>query len=75
MPFLNLFCDLALSQLVFEPTHRSRNTLDILLTDSPQLIENLEIMSVGEHINSDHSPLKFSIRTIIKRTKTPKRTI
>ena len=33
-------------------------------------------MSVGEHINSDHSPLKFSIRTcVIKRKKIEKRTI
>ena len=75
-PFLNLFSDLGLSQLVFEPTHRSGNILDILLSDSPHLVENLQVMSVGEHVNSDHSPLKFSIRTcVIKRKKMAKRTI
>ena len=75
-PFLNIFSDLGLSQLVFEPTHRSGNILDILLSDSPHLVENLQAMSVGEPINSDHSPLKFSIRTcVIKRKKIAKRTI
>ena len=75
IPFLNLFSDLGLSQLVFEPTHRSGNILDILLSGSPYLVENIQAMSVGEHINSDHSPLKFSIHTCVKRKKIAKRTI
>ena len=49
IPFLSLFSDLGLSQLVFEPTHRSGNILDILLSDSPHLVENVQAMSVGEH--------------------------
>ena len=32
-------------------------------------------MPIGAHINSDHSPLKFLIRTRIKRNKVSKRTI
>ena len=42
-PYLNLFSDLGLSQLVSEPTHRSGNILDILLSDSPHLVENLQV--------------------------------
>ena len=73
--YINLLCDLGLSQLILHPTHRSGNTLDILLSDSSHLVQNLEVMPIGAHINLDHSPLKFLIHTHIKRNKISKRTI
>ena len=53
---VSLFTDIGVLQLIFEPTHRSGNILDILLSDPH-----------GCFTYSDHSPLTFGIRTFIKR--------
>lgn len=73
--FLNLFNDLGLSQLISEPTHRSGNTLDVLLSNTPPLIENIIVSFPGSHVSSDHSYITFSIRSHIKRKKIAKRSI
>ena len=55
--FLNLFNDLGLTQLVQTPTHKHNNILDIFLTDSPDMVENVNIHDPGSYIHSDHSPI------------------
>ena len=72
---MNLFADLALSQLITEPTHKSGNTLDILLTDYPELINNIKIFPPGTFVSSDHSLICFYVQYFIKRSKPKKRNI
>ena len=45
--FLDLFNNLGLTQLINSPTHRHGNILDILLTDSSNMIEDLAIADPG----------------------------
>ena len=73
--YLNLFTDLALIQLITEPTHISGNTLDILLTDYPELINNIKVFPPGIFISSDHSPISLYIQSFIKGSKPKKRNI
>ena len=73
--FLDLFQDLGLTQLVSSPTHKQGNVLDILLTDSPQLLRNLDIHDPGEFIKSDHSPITFNINVKLEKKKVQKRFI
>ena len=67
--FLDMFSNLGMEQLVHKPTHIKGYILDLLLTDNPDLISNLNI-GKGWHItNSDHfiSPLtKINLRAKIK---------
>ena len=73
--YVSLFADIGVSQLIFEPTHRSGNILDILLTDTPDLMDNIAVHPHGCFTYSDHSPLTFGIRTFIKRQIARKRCI
>ena len=43
--------------------------------NNPNLIENLNIELPGTFVSSDHSPITFSIRAFVKRTKVAKRKI
>ena len=52
--FLDLFANLGLSQLIHTSTHKHNNILDLLLTDSSYMIENLIVHDPGEYVNSDH---------------------
>ena len=73
--YVNLFADIGVSQLILEPTHRCGNTLDLLLSDTPDIVHDIIVHHPGSFINSDHSPLTFGIRTFIKRKKASKRSI
>ena len=56
--YVSLFADIGVSQLIFEPTHRSGNILDILLSNTPDLVDNIAVHPHGCFTYSDHSPLK-----------------
>ena len=57
--FLEVIEDHSLMPLVYEPTHRSGNTLDIILTSHTELFTAV----VNEKLYSDHFPL-FAFFTI-----------
>ena len=65
--YVNLFADIGVSQLILEPTHRSGNILDILLSDIPDLVNDITVHHPGCFTNCDHSPLTFGLRTFIKK--------
>ena len=71
--FLDLFRNLGLSQLIHTSTHKRNKILDILLTDTPNLVDNL--YEHGSFVNSDHSPITFTIKSAIRISRPTKRTI
>ena len=48
-------------QLVNEPTHYQGNTLDLILTNSPHRLQNVQVQSSGSSLQSDHFPITISI--------------
>ena len=44
-------------QLVNEPTHCQGNTLDLILTNSPHRLQNVQVQSSGSSLQSDHFPI------------------
>ena len=73
--FLDTFNDLNFDQLIDKPTHYKGNTLDVLLTNSPQLISNIDIKSRYEICTSDHYGIEFTLDISISRRKPQKRKI
>ena len=73
--FLDLFRNLGLSQLIHTSTHKHNKILDILLTDSPNMLDSLCIHEPGSFLNSDHSPITFTIKSVIRISKPIKRAI
>ena len=73
--FLNLFNDLGLTQLVQTATHKHNNILDIFLTDSPDMVEDINVHDPGSFIHSDHSPITFGIKAFLKIPKSKERTV
>ena len=73
--FLDLFRNLGLSQFIHTSTHKHNNILDILLFDSPNMLDSLCIHEPGSFLNSDHSPITFTIKSVIHISKPIKRTI
>ena len=73
--FISLFNDLGLSQLTHEATHKGGKILDVLLCDSLDIIRNLKVEFPGTFVNSDHSPITFTINTIVRKVKSAKRSI
>ena len=54
------FCNLSgCVQLINEPTHHHGNTLDLLLTDVPGVVESRVVPPLG---SSDHSALSFTLK-------------
>ena len=72
--FLNLFNDLGLTQLVQTATHK-HNILDIFLTDSPYMVEDINVHDPGSFIHSDHSSITFGIKAFLKIPKSKTRTV
>ena len=64
--FISLFNDLGLSQLIHEATHKGGKILDALLCDSLDIIRNLKVELPGTFVNSDHSPITFTINAIVQ---------
>ncbi len=61
-PSSDSLCDLCnLTQLVSSPTHSRGNTLDLVITNSEGLIEDLWIEDSNTH--SDHFKIHFSVNT------------
>ena len=73
--FLDTFLDWGLSQLINQPTHKLGNTLDLLLTDCPDIISGVKVLESSEFINSDHSAITFTIKTKVPRLSSKKRKI
>ena len=73
--FIDTFDNLGLSQLIRQPTHKNGNILDILLTNSDQSINNINILDKDSTIRSDHFPITFDIVSNVKRKKPVKRKI
>ena len=69
------FCDLIfclnLTQLVDFPTHSSGNTLDLVISDSTELIQNLFSFS-SDLLQSDHFTITFTVSVHNSKKKKPK---
>ena len=59
--FLIMFENNCLTQMISQPTHYLGNVLDILLTDKPSIISNLNIGGHKEVVSSDHYPISFHV--------------
>ena len=70
---IDMFTDLGLAQMVFEPTHVSGNTLDILLMNSTTSISNLKVGEKDSFCRSDHFPIQFEIKAKVQKRKPVKR--
>ena len=61
-----IFCDFVfecyLSQLVTVPTHCKGNCLDLVLTNSPHAINNIQV-GISSVMKSDHLLVSFSLTT------------
>ena len=73
--FVGLFNDMGFDQLINEPTHKDGKTLDLLLTNKPELITNVEVLPRNMICNSDHFGIKFNVKLDCKRLKPTKRKI
>ena len=73
--FLDTFDDVNLDQLIDKPTHINGKTLDLLLTNSPQIISKVDVKPIGEFCKSDHSAIDFLLDINISRKKPQKRKI
>ena len=61
--------------MIEQPTHIKGNILDILATDSPHRISNLEVLSDRQICYSDHFPILFKISLNALRKKPIKRSV
>ena len=68
----NAFCDFifdnSLSQLIDQPTHTKGNILDLLLSNTDELVTNLTISPINNWISSDHFVIAFSLAQQLIRT-------
>ena len=71
--FLETFDDLNLDQLIVSPTHIGGGTLDLLLTNTPQIISNINVDSHNDFCKSDHFPVRFLLDVNVARKKPVKR--
>ena len=74
--FINLFNNHCLTQLIKKPTRYLGNTLDLLLTNSPNMISDIHICDHNQHVKSDHFVINFNLnlKECIKRKKARKNT-
>ena len=66
--YLELFQDLGFTSMVNESTHRDGNILDLVLTNQPGIVKNLNI-EPDKICNSDHFSVTFKIAKRIKNKK------
>ena len=63
--FCDIIFNLNLSQLICEPTHIAGNMLDLILTNIPDHIFNVNVHSVPPlSIPSDHYTITFDVQTL-----------
>ena len=67
--FLEEFFKLGLIQCITTPTHIKGNILHVLLTNSKNVISNIQIKSNCEIWKSDHHAIIFNIMLKVKRKK------
>ena len=65
--FLYTFNDLNFDQLIDKPTHIKGNILDVLLTNSLQIISTINILGRNEICTSDHFAIEFMLDISITR--------
>ena len=73
--FLGLFNDLGLKQCINSPTHRKGNILDVVLTNSPHTVNDLNVLDDSSVCSSDHFPISFNVTANIRRRRSCKRVI
>ena len=66
MAFLDAVVEANLSQMVLEPTHIAGNILDLVLTNTPSEVTNVEVDFINRV--SDHSLLKVDF---LAKSQTP----
>ena len=71
--FLDTFNSLGFTQKIEQVTHTKGKTLDLLLTNDEQLIDNIHVHDFNSICKSDHAPISFEVKTKIKRKKPAKR--
>ena len=59
--FCDFIFDNSLTQLIDQPTHAKGNILDLILSNSDELITNLTISSSNSWISSDHFVITFQL--------------
>ena len=64
---------MGLTQMVQNSTHEKGKILDLLLTNTTGIINNLEILDKNYVCSSDHFGIKFSIKTKVRTKVTKKR--
>merc|ERR1712150_155960 len=67
--------ELGLSQCINVPTHIKGRTLDLLVTNSQQLLLNTNVHDENEICKSDHFAITFEVKTNFKLRPVPKRKI
>ena len=73
--FVPTFNDVGLTQLISVPTHNHGNTLDLLLTNTPEMLSNIRVLDQNKIVKSDHNAITFNISVKSKRLKDTKRKI
>ena len=73
--FVESFSELGLTQCINVPTHIKGRTLDLLVTNSDQLLLNTNIHEHNQICKSDHFAITFEIKTNCKHRPVPKRKI
>ena len=62
--------DLGHTQVITEPTHIGGNVLDLLFTNVPNLVEDVNVLEHNEVCLSDHYGIEFTIRLNVARKQT-----
>ena len=73
--FVNSFHNFGLEQCIDSPTHIQGRTLDLLLTNSKNMIKDLKVLHTTSICKSDHFPVTFNVSSRIKYSKHSKRQI
>ena len=71
--FLDTFSNFGIEQLITIPTHTGGNILDLVLTDKPDLISNIQVSEHNTPCKSDHFAVSFTLKSKAKRIKSQKR--
>lgn len=70
-----LMNDLGHTQLIDSPTHSKGRTLDLLFTNDPSCVVDVDVLDEHSFCFSDHYPVSFSLKVDVGRTRRPPRSI
>jgi hypothetical protein len=65
--FCNFIFDNLLTQLIDQPTHAKGNILDLILSNTDELVTNLTVSSNNNWLSSDHFVITFSLAQQLPR--------